>query len=626
MSNGKIDYTVSLRDGFTAVLGKVRAGLGSLAGSVANVGRGAFRALTSLPTLLAGGGGLATIGKSIKEAFAVETMQTQFKVLLGSVDAAKARLKELQDFSASTPFQLDGIAQASRSLHVFSGGVLGGSDSLRIAGDAAAATGRQIEEVGFWYGRAYAAIKNGQPFGEVAMRLQEMGILTGEGRAQIDNLRKAGASTETVFGALNAEFAKFGGGMEELSKTGGGLVSTLKDNVKLSMAEFGEAFTGAAKGGLQTLIAKIGELRESGAVAAWGQRAAQVISGVGNVFNWLRNIIRQAMATEIVQNFVGNVATGFKAVIGIIKGLADGTVGIGKLLGDLGSMIGSSLKLAFMTSLNWLARGLQASIAALTQGLGGSIQALTNPGLWVGLAQVIIGSLGALGAFLIRIFNEPLVLMQAAIDTMIKGMFNKLAGAGGDRDEFGTGRLGRRLGLAVQDNNYEKNLAEAREGSWLTQTAAEGAQASKDILDAGIKKVAEALAPTGAAMADSFVAGMKDSTEVFDTTDARADRDAAASAMARYGDGVSLPDLPKAAALPTASEMAAVTAPAIAAAVKNVDLKGAANTRSDIDFAARSEWMRNVRSGRSPDEQIADNTRAMREALEEIRKQKAGIL
>jgi hypothetical protein len=64
---------------------------------------------------------------------------------------------------------------------------------------------------------------------------------------------------------------------------------------------------------------------------------------------------------------------------------------------------------------------------------------------------------------------------------------------------------------------------------------------------------------------------------------------------------------------------------ALAAAQANLAGMSGAST-ANIDIAARTEWMRNVGAGRSPDEQIADNTRAMREALEEIRKQKAGIL
>jgi hypothetical protein len=616
MSDGKIDYLVTLRDGVSTALGKIRSGFGSLLFGVKSFAGGAIRALTSLPALLAGGGGLAAIGKTIKEAFKVESMTTQFKVLLGNLDEAKIRIKDLQKFSASTPFQFEGIAQASRSMHVFSGGVLGGVDSLKVAGDAAAATGRQIEDVGFWYGRAYSAIKNGQPFGEVAMRLQEMGIMTGEGRAKIERLAKSGADTKTVFAALEAEFTRFGGGMEELSKTGDGLVSTLKDNIKLGMAEFGSALTNAAKGGLQTLIDKIGELRDNGTFAAWGARASQIIGRIVGAFTWLRNTIASAWNSAPVQAFVSTVSTAVTSVIGIFRGLADGTVGIGKILGEMGMLVGTNLKLGFMTAINWLAQGLQATIAGLTHGIGGAVQMLTTGQFWAGLAQVIIGSLGAVGAFLIRLFPEPLVLLQAGVDTIIKGMLNAMAGMGGNKDEYGTGRLGRKLGIAVQENDYEKNLADARKNSWLLNTAAQGVNDSKDILDKGLKNLGEAMAPTSNAMLEAARANMT-GDELFDTSSARADRDAAAGAMARYGDGITLP----------AIEVPDVSAPAIAAAAAAVakeaapDLsKYATSSKKDIDTAARFAWMADIRSGRTPDEEIAENTKEIANILKEIKK------
>jgi hypothetical protein len=616
MSNGKIDYLVTLRDGITGVLGKIRSGFGSLLGGVRSFAGGAVSALTSLPALLAGGSGLAGIGKSIKEAFKVESMTTQFKVLLGNLDAAKTRIKDLQQFSAATPFQLDGIAQASRSMHVFSGGVLGGIDSLKVAGDAAAATGRQIEDVGFWYGRAYSAIKNGQPFGEVAMRLQEMGIMTGEGRAKIKRLAKSGADTKTVFAALEAEFTRFSGGMEELSKTGDGLVSTLKDNIKLGMAEFGSALTNAAKGGLQTLIDKISELQADGTFAAWGARAAQIVGQIVGAFTWLRNTIAAAWNSAPVQAFVSTVSTAVTSVIGIFKGLADGTVGLGKILGELGMLVGTQLKLGIMTAINWLAQGLQATIAGLTHGIGGAVQMLTTGQFWAGLAQVIIGSLGAVGAFLIRIFTEPLVLLQAGIDTIMKGMLNTMAGMGGNKDEYGTGRLGRKLGIAVQENDYEKNLADARKNSWLLNTAAQGANDSKDILDKGLKNLGEAMAPTGNAMLEAARANMT-GPELFDTSSARADRDAAASAIGRYGDDIKLPSL---AAMPDVSAPAvAAVAAAVAKAAPDLS-KYSTSSKKDIDMAARQDWLQATRAGRTPDEEIAENTKEIANILKEIKK------
>ncbi len=51
------------------------------------------------------------------------------------------------------------------------------------------------------------------------------------------------------------------------------------------------------------------------------------------------------------------------------------------------------------------------------------------------------------------------------------------------------------------------------------------------------------------------------------------------------------------------------------------ELSGMSGTStSSIDTLARTEWMRNVRAGRSPDEQIAENTKRIAELLEVIKK------
>lgn len=122
--------------------------------------------------------GAKAVWSAVKEAFKFETLTIQFSVLMGSLTKAKDRMKELADFAAATPFAMEEVVNASRQLHVFSDGALGASNSLRLVGDAAAAVGQNIQEVSFWVGRAYSMIKGGQPFGEAAMRLQEMGIIT----------------------------------------------------------------------------------------------------------------------------------------------------------------------------------------------------------------------------------------------------------------------------------------------------------------------------------------------------------------------------------------------------------------------------------------------------------------
>ena len=224
----------------------------------------------------------AAIAATVKKAFDFERAKVQLKTLLGSADAADKRFSELKMFSAKTPFQLEGILEADRHLTTFSEGLLGGAKSLKLVGDAAASTNNSIESVSFWFGRAFSMLKAGKPFGEAAMRLQEMGILSAKARNEMENLQKSGAGADKIYSVLTRDFARFNGGMEDLSQTGHGLFSTLKDNWTLALAEFGEKFADIAKRDIQTLISAIQNLRENGSIEAWATQTLRFLKAVGH--------------------------------------------------------------------------------------------------------------------------------------------------------------------------------------------------------------------------------------------------------------------------------------------------------------------------------------------------------
>lgn len=154
---------------------------------------------------------------------------------------------------------------------------------MRLIGDAAAATNQRIEDVGFWFGRAYAMIQGGKPFGEASMRLQEMGILSVRARQRMEDLQKSGANAAAVYAVLTEDFMRFNGGMERLSKTGSGLFSTLMDNWTLTLATFGEELKELSKTTISELIEKLKQLREDGSITAWAQKAAKTAQLVKNV-------------------------------------------------------------------------------------------------------------------------------------------------------------------------------------------------------------------------------------------------------------------------------------------------------------------------------------------------------
>ena len=88
-------------------------------------------------------GRIELVGKGIDKLRSLEQIKTQFDPLLGGAALAQKRLEELYSFASSTPFQLEGIAEANRTLQVLTKGALATVEGMKLVGDAAAVTGNQ---------------------------------------------------------------------------------------------------------------------------------------------------------------------------------------------------------------------------------------------------------------------------------------------------------------------------------------------------------------------------------------------------------------------------------------------------------------------------------------------------
>lgn len=279
--NNVVEFTLRAKDHVSRVLSSIGGGISSFAKGLLQQGAN----IQAWGQMLAGAL-QNTFGKvwgSIREAFKFETLETQFKTLLGSAEAAKERMQMLAKVAEETPFDMEGVVKASRILTVMSKDALGTEWALKLVGDTAAAVGANVDELATWIGRAYAMIQAGKPFGEAAMRLTELGALTPEVRQKMEDLQAAGASNAEVWNALVSHLETFGGAMKDLSKTGDGMMSTLEDNWTAAVRSFGSAFTDAAKDSIGFLINKLAELQASGAITEWAEKAMKALEPLRNL-------------------------------------------------------------------------------------------------------------------------------------------------------------------------------------------------------------------------------------------------------------------------------------------------------------------------------------------------------
>lgn len=222
----------------------------------------------------------------------LETSTLQFETLMGNADQAKEHVAGLFEFAKATPFETQPIINASRMMRTFGGGTLDTMANLTMFGDAAAATGANIEEVSFWMGRAYAAIQAGQPFGEARMRLQELAVISPQAAMKIEQLEKAGAKGDAVWKAFSGDLSRFSGAMAKQAKTWTGLTSSLSDAIQISSAKLFAPVFEAAKGAVATLLDILsGDEFELWAAEA-GKGIAKFVTDAGKLFGNMVHGIR----------------------------------------------------------------------------------------------------------------------------------------------------------------------------------------------------------------------------------------------------------------------------------------------------------------------------------------------
>lgn len=296
-------------------------GIGSILGSGMKAG------LVAAGGLLLGAIGGIIKGVSSNADF--EMFEAQFASLMGSTDAAKAKIQELSQFAATTPFELPDVIKASKMLLTFGGAALNTEENLTMVGNAAAAAGQPVDQVAFWVGRAYNAIQNGQPFGEAAAELQTMGVMSGDARLALEKLQKEGATGPEVWAAFQKGLTAPSDAMEKLGKTWTGLMSTLSDVIDGMLRTITAPIFDALKSGLEPALAYLSGPDVQAAVQRFGEMVA---NGIGRAIAFFKDSLVPGIQTgvSVIRSAFGTLAS----VLGPIGGYFAAVVTDGDVLND----------------------------------------------------------------------------------------------------------------------------------------------------------------------------------------------------------------------------------------------------------------------------------------------------
>lgn len=296
--------------GFSGAMKKVSSFNSSIAtGGKAIAGGVVSAASMAASGLLAiGGAGVSAGSTMVTLAADAEMLETKLRVMLGSGDAAKQMLGEINEFSNATPFENMDVAGAAQQLLKFQ--VPAGEifEHLKAVGDVAALTGGDLNGLATMYGKMTSGgrimaedlnqlIDAGVPImGEFAKQFglvgqKDAGVkirqLASDGQITSDNLVQA-------FQNITGAGGMFENGMAQLSQTTSGKFSTMWGVIKTNAAAAGKPFLPLINRAVDfvTAFSRASRLPQ---VMQW------VAAGVEGVID------RMSPAVKAVQDFIGPI-------------------------------------------------------------------------------------------------------------------------------------------------------------------------------------------------------------------------------------------------------------------------------------------------------------------------------
>lgn len=253
-------------------------------------------ALTKIAAGVAGAFAVDKIKDFVMEVVNVrgqfQQLEVAFKTMLGSGEKASKLMNQLVRTAATTPFDLQSVAQGAKQLLAYGTAAEDVNDTLIKLGDIAAGLSLPLGDLVYLYG---TTVTQGRMFTQDMRQFMGRGIpmaeeiakVMGVAEQEVAGLVTAGKVTADVFkkaiDGMAAEGGKFGGLMEAQSKTITGQISNIEDAMAMMFNKMGQQSEGVintALSGVSYLVENYQEVgRQIGAlVTAYGAYKAALIT------------------------------------------------------------------------------------------------------------------------------------------------------------------------------------------------------------------------------------------------------------------------------------------------------------------------------------------------------------
>lgn len=178
-----------------------------------------------------------------------QQLEVAFGTMLQSAEKADALMQQLTKTAATTPFGLEDVAQGAKQLLAYGLEAEKVNETLIRLGDIAAGLSVPLNDLVYLYGttmaqgRLYTQDLNqftGRGIPMISELAKQFGVAESKVKELVESGKVGFPEVQKVIESLTNEGGKFGGLMEEQSKTITGQISNIEDSLSMMMNELGE--------------------------------------------------------------------------------------------------------------------------------------------------------------------------------------------------------------------------------------------------------------------------------------------------------------------------------------------------------------------------------------------------
>jgi ABC-type transporter Mla subunit MlaD len=502
--------------GFESSLDRFNASAANIGTSFTKLGAGLVAGVAAFVGIRSAAEG---VKKAFDEAGQSQQFERRFETLLGSADAARQRMEQLEAFMDATPFALPGIVQASQTLETLTGSALSTGEGLRMVGDAASGTGQPIDEMAVTLGRLFNGLSEGGiSVGNQTKRLVELGVITPQVAQQLNELAKEGVGSARAFELIQDATSKFSGEMRRQSTTWKATLEGLGDAINKALRNFATPLIEILTPQIQKVADFVRGTLAPAIEDAMSKFTSDWLPAFFDAAQTATDYLRGALSlapSEMFELMIANMLD-FQRIAAdtLIGAFATAVSGLGNLMRELFAnhvpqLIGETLGQAFIHDTTKLASALFKVLVEAVEYFGT---------LWESVTQMSAGEL----------LKKLMEVVQSFATGWGRAMIDPIG--------FITQQIGKGLADTFVDAGHEfKFQFDKATGSWIKKTD----KALENTSLAAGRKLGEAGSKLGAALLRSMEQAIRDThaieVNLFGSEEAARRMEARFAQMAEYG-------------------------------------------------------------------------------------------